>query len=436
MFGIDARAWESYQVMESVHEEHEEQEHLNEDLLFNDSQDRYAIYQIRDDGKGREYLFMGTEYLKGQGFSVEYEDYRMVYSDVLRENETLDSLYEKFNIGHPLDFTGHSLSVSDVVAIKRDGEVTAHYVDSFGYTELPVFFSQREKNIEQEKVYPPLYTHTITYAMEHGRADDYLESRKLNLDCKNAIEDAIRENFDGMHLAHDAAKGVLEEYGAERVVFILANTVQYLENDGRFSFGNKAWAKGYEIPENVNRGMDMNADYVVSSHPAVLDGFIGLARDEIQEQELGKEESVQINEETKGFIANGHFGTWDTVEAKEINGELFYRMEHEEYGDSVASIIVNQQGELVAEDLEHGFDQGAMEAISEYFSEKGIEMETEPPFIAQYYVIQNTDGDKGERAYQHFADMDAAVTAYHQIPNHMDKRLGMESANSRPPGCH
>ncbi|MXP74058.1 hypothetical protein GN277_00985 [Lachnospiraceae bacterium WCA-9-b2] len=155
MFGIDARAWESYQVMESVREEHAGQEHLDEDMLFSDSQDRYAIYQIRDDGKGREYLFMGTEYLKGQGFSVEYEDYRMVYSDVLRENETLDSLYEKFNIGHPLDFTGHSLSVSDVVAIKRDGEVTAHYVDSFGYTELPEFFSQREKTIEQEKEAEP-----------------------------------------------------------------------------------------------------------------------------------------------------------------------------------------------------------------------------------------------------------------------------------------
>ena len=68
--------------------------------------------------------------------------------------------------------------------------------------------------------------------------------------------------------------------------------------------------KGYEIPENINRGMDMNADYVVSSHPAVLDGFIGLARDGIRELELGKEENVQINEETKGFIANGHFGTW------------------------------------------------------------------------------------------------------------------------------
>ena len=283
-------------------------------------------------------------------------------------------------------------------------------------------------NKNSEKVYPPLYTHTITYAMEHGRADDYLESRKLNLDCKKAVEDAIRENFDGMYLKLNVAVGVLEEYGAERVAFILANTIRHLEHDGRFSDGNKAWAKGYVIPENINQGRDMNADYVVSSHPAVLNGFIRLARDWMLEHGVRKETKMQIDERTKGFIADGHFGTWHTAETKEINGELFYRMEHKAYGDSVASIIVNQQGELVAEDLEHGFDQGAMEAIGEYFSEKGIEMEPEPPFIAQYYVIQNADGNKGERAYQYFADIDAAVAAYHQIPNYMDKRLGMESS--------
>ena len=303
------KTWESYQAVEPVREKNTEQDYLNEELLFSSSQDRYAIYQIRDDKQGRKYLFMGTEYLKKQGLSVEYDDYRMVYSDVLGEKETLDSLYEKFNIGRPLDFKGHSLSISDVVAIKRDGEITAHYVDSFGYTELPEFFPQREKGREQgkeaeagryimkEKMYPPLYPHSLAYAIEHGRAGDYRESKKLNLDCKNAIEDAVRKNFDGMHLAHDTAKRVLEEYGAERVVFILANTVQRLEHDGRISARNKAWAKGYEIPENVNHGIDMNEDYVVSSHPAILDGFIGLARDEIREQEIRKEEIMHINEE-------------------------------------------------------------------------------------------------------------------------------------------
>ena len=109
-----------------------------------------------------------------------------------------------------------------------------------------------------------IYSIKCPEPMEHGRADDYLESRKRNLDCKKAIEDAIRKNFDGMHLSHDAAREVLKEYGTERVVFILANTVQHLEHDGRFSIGNKAWAKGYEIPENINRGMDMNADYLRS----------------------------------------------------------------------------------------------------------------------------------------------------------------------------
>ena len=380
------------------------------------------------------------ETIKEDGLEVDGADYSLIYGGRLKLGDNLESVRTEITFSLPEGYTGHYPTVGDVMVMNRKGKVTAYFLDDYGPVELPGFIEQRKhvleeeakRQIPEEKTYPPLYMHTITYAMEHGRADDYLESRKLNLDCKKAVEDAIRENFDGMHLAHDAAEEVLEEYGAERVVFILANTLQHLEHDGRFSIGNKAWVKGYEIPENINRGMDMNADYVVSSHPAVLDGFIGLARDGIQEQELGKEENVWINEETKGFIANGHFGTWHTVEAKEISGELFYRMEHEEYGDSVASIIVNQEGELVAEELEHGFDQGAMEAIGEYFSEKGVEMEPEPSFIAQYYLIQNTDGSKAEREYQYFADLDAAVTAYQQIPNHLNKQLGMESTEQPP----
>ena len=341
IFGVEDREWDNYRTMESAREGKREQDHRNEDLFFSSSQDRYAIYQIRDDGQGRKYLFMGTEYLKKQGFSVEYDDYQMVYSDVPDGNETLDSLYEKFNIRRPLDFTGHSLSVSDVIALKKDGEITAHYVDSFGYTELPEFFSQKEKDIVQEKeteaqehsqqelrigdinkpyekVYPPLYTHTIAYAKEHGRAEDFLESRKLNLECKKAIEDAIRVNFDGMHLAHDAAKGVLEEYGAERVGFILANTVRYWEYDGRLSRDNRTWAEGYGIPENVSQGMDRNADYVVSSHPAVLDGFIALTRDWMPEYGLGTETKM---EEKTGVATQEPSRDMDALETQSARAE-------------------------------------------------------------------------------------------------------------------
>ena len=128
--------------------------------------------------------------------------------------------------------------------------------------------------------------------------------------------------------------------------------------------------------------MDLNADYVVTSHPAVLDGFIGLARNEMREQELEKGSSPgQIGPETKGLSVDGHFGTWHTAEIKEVSGESFYRMEHDEYGNTVAGIIVNADRKLVAEDLEHGFDDGAMEAITEYLYEKMPE-----PFIKQFYL--------------------------------------------------
>ena len=110
---------------------------------------------------------------------------------------------QKFNMDHPADYTGHSLSVSDVVILKKDGELTAHYVDSFGYQELPEFVQQRQKIQEiqaEQKTYPPLYLSDLSYASEHENADAYLDSRKLNLECKQAIEASIGSHFDGYHL--------------------------------------------------------------------------------------------------------------------------------------------------------------------------------------------------------------------------------------------
>lgn len=414
----------------------------NEGLLYTDTADHYAIFQIDENGKGREYLFFNMDHIQKKGMAVEGSDYSLVYGGSLGQQETLETIYEKFNLDHPGGYTRHSLSVSDVVVLNRGGQASAYFVDSFGYAELPDFIRQRELFMEkeaapdleepEENLYPPLYTHTIEYAMEHGRADDYLESRKLNLDCKKAVENAIRENFDGMHLAHNAAEPVLAEFGAERVAFVLANTVQHLEHDGRFSRDTKEWAKNLAIPENVSRGMDLNADYIVSSHPAVLDGFIGLARDEIREQGLQKESEIEISAETRGFTADGHFGTWHTAGMRVIGGETFYLMEHDEYEDSVAAIIVNQNGKLVAEDLENGFDQGAKEAIHEYLSEKGAEHEAGAPFIAQYYVILDAHGEGMENKFQYFPDFDAAADVYHNLPNHKDKEIGMESAGQPP----
>ena len=102
---------------------------------------------------------------------------------------------------------------------------------------------------------------------------------------KESIEAAVREHFDGMYLSHDAAKGVIETYGMERVSMVLSNTIQLQDWDGRYSRRNKEWAKTIpnENPETVRCG------YALNSHPAVLNGFIDLVREEQQRSRTQRE---------------------------------------------------------------------------------------------------------------------------------------------------
>ena len=357
-----------------------------ENQLFDGNGEYYGIYQLRESGE-RTYQFMGMREASNFGFEIHGEDYELIYSDRLGMEDTLNSLYEKFNINHPQDFTGHSLSVSDVVVMRKNGESKAYYVDSFGFTELPEFIHERlrlqevsntqdvRETVEEkgeQKEYLPVYQQTLQYAMEHGAADDYLDSRKLNIDCKKAIEETIREHFDGMRLSLEDSGGVLEQFGMERVSYVLANTLRHLSEDGRFSRDNRVWADGIEVTENIHRGMDMNLDYLVNSHPAVLDGYIHLVRGEIRMLDVEKKMGIpHVTEQTSGLMVEGHMGTWHTIGQREYHGERFFLMRHDEYGSEAADIIVSENGTLVAEDLRNGFDAEAGFAISEYLEENG-----------------------------------------------------------------
>lgn len=129
-------------------------------------------------------------------------------------------------------------------------------------------------------VYP--YSHSEAKRNGESEVLQWRESHKANIACKSAIEKAINQNFDGYHLNHDVAKGVIVEFGHDRVRFVLANTLKQLNSDGRFSDQNKSWAKEFHIlPDKIN-DRDMRRDFVVGSHPAVLDGFVRLARVEYQ----------------------------------------------------------------------------------------------------------------------------------------------------------
>ncbi len=130
----------------------------------------------------------------------------------------------------------------------------------------------------------PVYMQTGSYAKEHGELDAYRESNRLNQECKTAIESAIRENFDGMHLNTDCIRPLIDAYGIERISYVLAATLQVKSWDGRFSPSNIAWANSISTVNSVDSsGNDRRTSFAVGSHSAVLNGFVSSFRKEASE---------------------------------------------------------------------------------------------------------------------------------------------------------
>lgn len=105
----------------------------------------FAIYQLKQDEITRNFRFEGMEYLEKNGIYVSKDNYNLVYVGRLEDKMTLDDIYTIFNIDHPADFKGHSLSISDVIVTSKNNIVSSYYVDRFGFKELPYFVD----NIEQ-----------------------------------------------------------------------------------------------------------------------------------------------------------------------------------------------------------------------------------------------------------------------------------------------
>ena len=419
IFGIEKGDWENEKNLRAMLGELEENGANKEAQLLYGDTNKYGIYQLKDSPGLRDFQFAGTESLKRRGIikdnfdAIKPENYNLVYVGVLSElqgrtqSATLEAVYEKFNVDHPADYKGHSLSVSDIVVLHENGENSAHFVNSFGFTGLPDFMRELEGIKEQEiqksepeemqdtsghdvqksentpeyiykieanprsdsienryflqayetmgngeaiprdvlyvgtpekcrelmgrlvsgemtqsdvkemfakeqetlqeleqpkaqKSTQAFYGHTLRYAMEHGEVDRYSDSRKVDRECKGAIEETIRQNFDGMHLNHDIVKPLAEQYGSERMAFVLANTIKQESWDGRFSRDNKAWASEFPISEDLVHGIDMNRELIVSSHPAVLDGFIGMFRMEVLEKEKEMSAAREEAKDTSG----------------------------------------------------------------------------------------------------------------------------------------
>ena len=132
---------------------------------------RYGIFQLKDGENLRDYRFTDTEYMQSHGMYVDRENYNRVYRGRLQPNETLDGIFQKFNINQPEDYHGRSLSVSDVICIKQDGKTTAHFVDSYGFTEIPDFTLSREERKARHTL-----TDNLTLLAENQIASDEMDT--------------------------------------------------------------------------------------------------------------------------------------------------------------------------------------------------------------------------------------------------------------------
>ena len=141
-FGITREDWDA--IKDQIPPMDMEMVRQKREQAFHESPgDTYAIYQLKRDPSTAELSFMNSEWLQAHGIEPKYENYELIYTGVLTQDgsqiDKLEDLYRIFNIEHPQDFTGHSLSISDIVALKQAGVVSYHYVDSIGYKELTNF---------------------------------------------------------------------------------------------------------------------------------------------------------------------------------------------------------------------------------------------------------------------------------------------------------
>lgn len=193
--------------------------------------DTFSIYQLKRGDETRDYRFEPYDRLQAAGLSVEAANYDLIYTAPLAPDMTLEDISVRFNIDHPKDFKGHSLSVSDIVVLHQNGENTAHYVDSFGYKEVPEFLQEQtpqltpDTRMTGEQIRTPRGSFSVTdmtaeqmweagYGLHHTSEDGkYLimgngtqafavaaeQPEKVN--PLKHVEDAIEQNdnnFDGI----------------------------------------------------------------------------------------------------------------------------------------------------------------------------------------------------------------------------------------------
>lgn len=141
----------------------------------------------------------------------------------------------------------------------------------------------------------PIYRYTAEYARDHGELPEYRASYHANVACRNAIDAAISKHYRNNILPDAALQEVVAEFGVDRTLYVLANTIRHKDWDGRFSPANRRWAEEYPAEPEISAINDARSiDYVANSHSCLLDAIVRQAREKyvytpkaVQGQQMG-----------------------------------------------------------------------------------------------------------------------------------------------------
>lgn len=330
---------------------------VKEQKLLSGSEKQFGIYQITARDQEHDYRFMNLDFVKRHGMEVNRADYELVYTAPLTEKDTLEAIYERFNIQRPADFTGHSLSVSDVVVLNDGKSIKACYVDSIGFAELPDFFKERKIDLQKETILDEQLQEIEIF----DKPGLFSNSRLRDEDVPEGLY-----RYDLRGSDYDPGQPILVE---KTVIVNHAASVLMAEEldlgaDGRLELGE----------EGLN-----------------FTGGLLTVREFMKEQE--EKNNGLLHGDSYNITVEGHIGTWYAIDETEVGGEKFFLLEHEEYGDEAACVAVNEQGKLVAEDLWNGFDEDFQDAVKEYFAEKNPTFQKEEQAVPVAEKSRADDSD-------------------------------------------
>ena len=260
----------------------------------------YENYKIHVFTELKEVIEAGSE----SGWYLDSAHYRALYEE---RGSILHELYDDF--------------IGDEYASINNMDDTAEFIK--GYCE------RYHSAVLSGQTKLPVYLKTSQYALEHGEFEQYQTSRRLTEECRNAIDRAISENYDGLHLQRGFETKLIDEYGEERVKYIFATTLRENLGDGRYSPENKGWAENIPVSESPEE----RSNCCLKSHPAVIDGVV---------------RRIRRNEHYNTFLNEVLQDNADkqTEEGKELSENKF--LTETSRGDKVLSIAQDRSGRNVA----------------------------------------------------------------------------------------